>query len=286
MNFYKTGLLLILCAYAQLVNSANATTSNYDKPISMDSRVKTLVYNPNEVFTLVFNYGFHSYIEFAEGETIKTMALGHNVGWKVKKLDNRLFIIPMEKYGRTNLIVVTNKKRTYMFDLICTDISEQNTSDPMRKINNDYSSERDIAYAVRFYYPKTDGEVELDKKADVPSITPPSRYLDKVNAPPEELIKPNDTQYDYRYIADRDGKKLVPELIFDDGSLTYLRFPNNNEILPSIHTITADGKENVLKMLKIGDYIIINGIYNRLILRHNGSYAKILNKSSLTGKKG
>ena len=35
-------------------------------PITTDSRIRTLVYNPNEVYELKFYYNYQSFIEFSE----------------------------------------------------------------------------------------------------------------------------------------------------------------------------------------------------------------------------
>ena len=40
-------------------------------PTTTDSRIRTLVYNPNEVYQLKFHYGYQSFIEFAEDEEIE-----------------------------------------------------------------------------------------------------------------------------------------------------------------------------------------------------------------------
>src|SRR5690606_34865584 len=37
-------------------------------PITTDSRIKTLVYNANEVYQLKFHYGYQSFIEFSNDE--------------------------------------------------------------------------------------------------------------------------------------------------------------------------------------------------------------------------
>ena len=42
-------------------------------PLTTDSRIRTLVYNPNEVYQLKFHYGFQSFIEFAPDEDIEIM---------------------------------------------------------------------------------------------------------------------------------------------------------------------------------------------------------------------
>ena len=108
-----------------------------DLPITTDSRIKTYIYNPNEVYLLVVHYGFQSQIEFAKGEEIKTISLGDSYAWKITPLENRLFIKPMEKNIRTNMTILTNK-RSYQFDIVAKELEEDN---------------QDLVYVVRFYYP-------------------------------------------------------------------------------------------------------------------------------------
>jgi type IV secretion system protein VirB9 len=109
-----------------------------DLSITTDSRIKTYIYNPNEVYLLVVHYGFQSQIEFSKGEEVKTISLGDSYAWKITPLENRLFIKPMEKNIRTNMTILTNKK-SYQFDIVAKEL--------------DGEDDQDLAYVVRFYYP-------------------------------------------------------------------------------------------------------------------------------------
>ena len=53
-------LLLITFSFTSFAEEEVALTT--------DSRIRTIVYNPNEVFQLKFHYGFQSFIEFAPDE--------------------------------------------------------------------------------------------------------------------------------------------------------------------------------------------------------------------------
>jgi len=55
-------------------------------------------------------------------------------------LDNMLFIKPLEKNIRTNMTIITNKRK-YQFDLVAKIFEE--------------GEEEDLVYLIRFYYPKT-----------------------------------------------------------------------------------------------------------------------------------
>ena len=111
-----------------------------DIPITADSRIRTYIYNPNEVYLLLLHFGFQSHIEFEKNEEISTISLGDSYAWKITPMGNRLFIRPMEKNIRTNMTIITNK-RSYQFDLVA------------KEIDDEYESE-DLVYLVRFVYPK------------------------------------------------------------------------------------------------------------------------------------
>lgn len=131
-------IILIVCL--SLTSSTCFAFEDEDISITTDNRIKTYIYNPNEVYLLVLHYGFQSHIEFAKGEEIQTISLGDSYAWKISPLANRLFIKPLEKNMRTNMTIITNK-RTYQFDIVSKELS----------LDED---EKDLVYVVRFYYPK------------------------------------------------------------------------------------------------------------------------------------
>lgn len=110
-----------------------------DIPLATDRRIKTYVYNANEVYLLLIRSGFQSSVEFESGEEIKTLSLGDAYSWNITPVGNRMFIKPLENDIRTNMTVITNK-RTYQFDVV----SQNGDDDNMNE---------DISYVVRFYYP-------------------------------------------------------------------------------------------------------------------------------------
>lgn len=128
-------ILLVLSS----LNSSNAAT-HYDDVLTTDSRIKTYVYSPNNIYLLVLHYGFQSSIEFAQNEHIEFFTVGDSYAWKITPVgNNRLFIKPMKRDMRTNMTIITNK-RTYQFDIVA------------RELKNE--EDKDLVYVVRFQYPK------------------------------------------------------------------------------------------------------------------------------------
>lgn len=110
-----------------------------DLPITRDTRIKTYIYNPNEVYMLLLHYGFQSHIEFAQGESVDTISMGETYAWKITPMGNRLFLRPLEKNVKTNMTIITNR-RSYQFDLVSKELEE--------------GEEEDLVYQIKFFYPK------------------------------------------------------------------------------------------------------------------------------------
>ena len=114
-------------------------TTTASQPLSMDSRIKTYIYNPNDDYRMVVQHGFQSHIEFGNSEEIETISLGDTFAWQVSPIGRRLFIKPLEENMHTNMTVITTK-RSYQFEIIS--VSADDVTDPL------------LAYVVRFYYPE------------------------------------------------------------------------------------------------------------------------------------
>lgn len=108
-------------------------------PIASDSRIKTFVYNENDVYRLLTHYGYQLNIEFGNKEEIETISVGDRTGWQIIPAGSRLFVRGMEDKAHTNMTVVTNR-HAYQFDLYASPPGEQGWDE--------------LVYVVRFYYPE------------------------------------------------------------------------------------------------------------------------------------
>jgi type IV secretory pathway VirB9-like protein len=135
----------------------------FAQPIVSDSRIKTLVYNPNEVFTITTHYGYQANIEFGAREEIETVSVGDRVGWQIVPAGRRLFIRAMEENAHTNMTVITSR-HSYQFDL------RSSASDAV------YGSE-ELVYVVRFFYPEEGGALPSPMLGIPMSAAAPSLVL-------------------------------------------------------------------------------------------------------------
>ncbi len=117
--------------------------SKADKPIAVDTRIKTYYYSQNEVYPLVIHQGYQTIIEFGDDEDIEDISLGDSYSWSINSSDNRLILKPLEINVHTNMTVITSL-RTYHFDVYSKDTKK--------------GFESELVYVLRFYYPDSEGE--------------------------------------------------------------------------------------------------------------------------------
>lgn len=240
-------------------------------PIATDSRIRTFVYGENEVFKINVFYGYQTIIEFARGEKVTTISLGNPSLFKITPSGNRIFLKSFLNDKQTNMTVITNL-RVYYFDL------------SSKKEKDD-----DIMYVVRFYYPEEnfDNKIAREKYNDVavsdfvPAIMPNypmsvqksdfARPLvtESVNNVSTPLPVPPATttvkNYNYSFTGPDES---APLQIFDDGTATYVKFPESTKI-PAIYSVDDKGVESPLPFRKEGNYIVVMGVLPRLAL-HTG----------------
>jgi len=135
----------ILLKLVIILSFLMASISIADEPITTDNRIKTYVYNENEVYPLVIFYGYQTSIEFAIGEELSTISIGDSYSWSINPIGNRIFIKPLEENMHTNMTILTNK-RSYQFDLFS------------KKSDGDFDKE--LVYVMRFYYPEQTSNIQ------------------------------------------------------------------------------------------------------------------------------
>lgn len=116
----KYKLLSLFLLSLPLVSSASTL------PISRgyDARVKKVDYNPKDVFKVFVKIGVSSLIQLEENETVigdtSGIGLGDADAWGFAVRGNNIFLKPVAEQPDTNMIITTDKGRTYAFDLVTT----------------------------------------------------------------------------------------------------------------------------------------------------------------------
>lgn len=248
--------LICIALLAPLLAWAELTPSRGE----FDSRVRVVDYNPADVVKLVTFYGVSTHVQFAEGETIKDLAVGDDQAWRVVPRSNHLFIKPMATNADTNVTVVTDR-RVYQFALFVQP----------RPIK-DATAWRDpnLVFSLSFRYPDDIAAAAAEKAK---AAEAQSGVADLRNRLAE--AKKRDENNDY-WVAG--AEEISPTAARDDGRFIYLTFSNNRD-MPAVYSVDGDGKEALINTNVEGNTIVVQRMVRKLTLRRGGAVACVVNRS-------
>lgn len=226
---------------ALLLGCAQAAPSDYTA--KTDPRVRTVLYDPDRVYTLTGVPGYQIDLEFEAGEVFVGLGAGDVEGLSFTAQDNHLFLKPRAARVSTNVTVLTNR-RHYFFDYVT-----RPTRSPPRS--------RELLYSLRFTYPPPPGAAAARRI---------EQALKEAGSRPENL--------DYWYCG---PDSLQPLAVRDDGVHTRLRFGARSE-LPALFVQNDDGTESLLNYSLEDGEVIVHRVVRRLILRRGRLAGCIVNK--------
>ena len=250
-------------------------------PITTDSRIRTLVYNPNEVYELKFYYNYQSFIEFSKDEEIEMISIGEAFAWRLTPAGKRLFVRPLEVSAHTNMTIITNK-RTYHFDIRSDEFNGK--------------ADEDLVYTVRFFYPQIGQPLPIPPQLAVPNkaLVQPKPIKSSVKTPmPRIKVRPSgipgviernpdavELNFDYSLAGKSDN--ILPSKVYDDNAETYFQFANDNLVIPSISSVDPNGNEQPLTYIIRDDYVVVPTVALQYTLRLADSLLCIYNNKLLT----
>lgn len=238
-------LLLLLGLFA--AGPAHAIQEN--KPLAIDKRIRTYVYNPHEVYVFTAHYGYQSVIELDPKESIGVISLGNAPSWQIDPLGYRIFIKPIEPDATTNMTVITDK-RTYHFELYAEE------AEGIRDAG--------MVFSARFYYPEVESGAVRSFK--------PSKTVKLPN------IKEEPEKYHFNYTLSG-SENIAPVRVFDDGEFTYFQFRNKNADVPAFFLVNNEGKESIVNYRVLQDYIVVERVASQYTLRMGDEVTCVYNES-------
>jgi type IV secretion system protein VirB9 len=244
----KHAALLIALSGLLTLAPVTAIAGATPKAGAIDARIKTFIYNDNQVYALTGHYGFSTVIEFSPFETIDSVSMGDSESWQVSPSNksNILFIKPVLQNAQTNMTVLTSQ-RIYSFELAAAKAES--------------SQSGDLAFRVKFKYP--DDEKEASAKEEEEEKYDPFKDRDS-----------SDFNFRYSYAG---SKRLKPLRAFDDGTFTYLRFRNFGAV-PAVFAVDENGSEALVNFTMQDDYMVISSVSSQLTLRDGDIATCIFNE--------
>ena len=177
----------LVFALALALGSSALAVAPQAAPIP-DPRIRTVLYDPDQVVRLNAAFGYQLMLQFGPDERIENVSIGDGSAWQVtpNKKATLLFIKPVESAARTNMTVVTDH-HAYLFDL------------------NVHAETGPTPYHVRFSSP-------------VPRTPAASTTARAPFAPERRNVA-------YSYTGSR---AALPAIVFDDGRFTYFKWPDSS----------------------------------------------------------
>lgn len=240
----------IFAAVAIAIATASSAAWSYDVPGSAsDSRIRSVIYDQDEVVRLYLQRGFSTHIVLDKNEQIITAAPGDSENWIVvaRKGDHDVYIKPKVSASTSNLNITTNK-RSYAFDL-------------MLLPNKASVADANKMYLVRFVYP--------DQQAAASRA-----HTDKAAMEQRMSEKAAPRNFNYSMQALPGSDEITPNRVYDDGRFTYITIPNNREI-PVVFKVSADDSESLTNYhmecsdpaKQCSDTIVVHEVAKRFVMR-------------------
>ncbi len=225
------------------------------KPIATDNRIRTFVYNPNEVYVVLGHFRYQTSIEFEKDEAIRTVSLGDSTGWQISPQGARIFLKPIEKDATTNMTVITDK-RTYFFELYAAEASD--------------IRDENLVFTIRFIY-GNNGSGNETLKIFTPEITP-----EKANESfKPDLSKPENYNFNYTLSG---SEVISPVKVFDDGEFTFFQFRDKNGVIPAFFEVNSEGKEALINYRMLDDYVVVERVTSQFTLRNGDEVVCVFNE--------
>jgi len=241
--------LITFCVLIFFVNTALALRES--RPMPIDSRIRVMIYSPDDVFKFIGYYGYQSSIELSKEEEVISISMGDTTSWQIVPAGNRIFIKPIEQDATTNMTIITNK-RTYFFELYAAETLDMR--DP------------EMVFSLRFIYPDDD-----NSGGNVQTYASSSASIDLAH--PEK--------YNFNYFISG-NESIAPIKIFDDGVYTYLQFRDKNAELPAIFAVDDALRESMVNY-RLGqdnaNLVIIEQVFQKLSIRHGKKIVCVFNEA-------
>ncbi len=209
-----------------------------------DNRIVQLNYDPERVVRIDACLGFQTMIEFAPDERIENVGVGDATQWLVvpNARADLLFVRPTLAQTHSNMTVATSRRR-YAFEL---------SAEPTPACQRG-----EAPYYLRFQY------------ADV--AAPQAQPAAASTAPALEVEPLQNAAYTFSGAAEN-----VPRRVFDDGRSTYFKWAEG-AATPAVFAVSADGSETPASFMSRGEYLVVDQIAPRFVLRKGESVTTLFN---------
>lgn len=229
-----------------------------------DPRLRVVSYDPGSIVSVLVKRGTVTLIVLGADEAIGEVASGLGADcarpeapWCVAAQagGRTLFIKPKAAASAANNLAVVTDRRIHNFRL---DLLEDR--DPRLPL---------YRLVVKAPPPPPSTPTAAAQRPPVPPL--PILEL-PTTASPQQVVaerlkaKPRVMNSQYSLAEGPHSEDILPTLVFDDGTFTYLRFPGNREV-PAVFHVLGDGSEALANTRMEDDLLVVDRVSRRLMLR-------------------
>ena len=253
------------------------------KPASrLDSRMRVVAYDPNQVVHLATPTGTTLVIRFGTEETVVKVAVDDSLHLKSAPEGNFLFLKSAAPLPLQPVYVITenhdHRLRRYVFEIAVGEPADLENNAP------------DVYYSVQFTYPLDEAAArraqeladaqkaaeDAKKEAAAAQARAAADELKLAHQQMErEARDPASGNRNWRYVAEGD-RSILPLEVYDNGFSTVFRFPGNVRV-PAVFQINPDGKEATSNYSVKGTLVEVDSTARQWRLRDGGTVLCIWN---------
>ena len=241
-----------LAAFALILFGAGARAEQTPARGLVDSRVRVVAYDPEQVIKLKGYVGYQIHFQFAEGESFVNLAAGDNKALDVGYEANHLVLKPLAEKVATNITVITTR-HVYQFDYSATSARP----DPDRD---------EVIYSLRFIYPQ-------DEAKKAAQALEEERTNLKLASAEQGAVRAYNSNY-----WGCGASAIRPIRAVDDGVQTRLRFSAHAEF-PTLYVKNDDASESLVNFTVEEDEVVIHRVARGFVLRRGKLVACLQNRS-------
>jgi type IV secretion system protein VirB9 len=257
--------LIIAAAIATAVVPALA--QQQATPVNGDTRLVTFEYDPDNTYLILTRPKAVTHLQMRPDERVKLAVAGDTANFTVVVSADRNNVLIRPKYEglNTSLTLITNE-RSYPIMLRST---PEATGKWYQRVTWNF---QDLVIAE---LSAAEASAEKERRPAEPSADQAGQVASCIAIPLERL------HMNYTFVGDAEFR---PTHVLDDGTRTYIRFPENLQNLPAVFAV-ADAEAKIVNF-SIDDkcgYVVVQGVSHSMLLKLGKAEVKITKASARRG---
>ncbi|MCE4557999.1 TrbG/VirB9 family P-type conjugative transfer protein [Pelomonas cellulosilytica] len=237
-----------------------------------DPRLREVGYDPRGVVTVPVKRGVVTLVVLGADEAISEVAAGlgsdctkTEAAWCVAAQSGgrTLFVKPKSSASAANNLAVVTDRRVHNLRFVL--LADGDATQPV--------------YRLVITPPMAPAAARIvHQPAPVLPLLPPTPLPPSADQVVAERLQAKPAVMNTRYsmAEGRGSDDIVPDLVFDDGRFTYLRFPGNREV-PAVFHVLGDGTEALANARMEDNLLVVDRVSRRIMLRAGSAVVGLWN---------